>query len=215
MKACRFLILCYSLLKRRKMLIFAVLTFRKPASFYMQLMSRKVVPAQATHLPPCQKAISASWLLRLEMVDRIQNWWHFNLTQSTFYLNTICPFLIHSSLSQTKKVINNSEVLDSALHKITLYPPLFKLSNCKLQHATKLLMQQTRKITFQTYQLWKLSLSFWSEGETAYSICVHLFRTEPSFHQQLKKNLFQDTINNATRNNCLVQNFKYDIAAIK
>lgn len=64
-------------------------------------------------------------------------------------------------------------------------------------------MQQTAKNTFQTYKLWKLPLSFWSGGESAYRICVHLFRTEPSFYQQLKKNLLQDAINNATQNNYL------------
>jgi len=53
-----FLFLGYSLLKRGKTLIFAILTLRKPASFNMQLTSSKVVPAQATQLPICQKAIS-------------------------------------------------------------------------------------------------------------------------------------------------------------
>lgn len=75
-------------------------------------------------------------------------------------------------------------------------------------------MQQTTRNTFLTHQLLKLSLSFWSEGETAHRICVHLFWTEPSFYHQLKKNLLQDAINNATHN-YLVQNLKYDIAATK
>lgn len=142
MKVRRFLILCYSLLKRRKMLIFAILTFRKPASFYMQLMSCKVVLAQATHLPPCQKPISTSWLPRLEMVDRIQNLWHFD----TKYVLSKCNVsILNSSKFVPKKVFKNCEVLDSALYEITLYPLLFKLNSCKLQHATKLLMQQTTK----------------------------------------------------------------------
>lgn len=92
MKVCRFPILCYSLLKRRKMLIFAILTFRKlPHSTCSWWAVRLFQHKQPTYLPA--KKLSAQvdfsgW----RMVDRIQNWRHFNLTQSTFYLNIICPF---------------------------------------------------------------------------------------------------------------------------
>lgn len=62
-------------------------------------------------------------------------------------------------------------------------------------------MQQITNNTLQRYKIRKLSLGFWGGGETAYRICIHLFKTKPNLYQQLKENLLQDAIKNATHNN--------------
>lgn len=61
-------------------------------------------------------------------------------------------------------------------------------------------MQQITNNTFQIHKIQNLPVSFRSGVEIAYRICVHLFKTEPNFYQQLKKNLLQDAIKNATHN---------------